>query len=161
MSKKKKRKNKKSLPSKKKKSYKSLIITLAVVLILGAVIAVSCIITYNSSPESAGIVKTFTCSKAYNASGDEVELGEVYNLRYDNYQGSMTLNNDYTFTFWMTPGAKDDGLHGGSYTYDKDKDIINATFGSGEKVKFKIARNPDGQVNHIEVPYQGYKVYMS
>ena len=99
MSKKKKRKNKKSLPSKKKKSYKSLIITLAVVLVLGAVIAVSCIITYNSSPEGAGIVKTFTCSKAYNASGDEVELGEVYNLRYDNYQGSMTLNNDYTFTF--------------------------------------------------------------
>lgn len=163
MSKKKKSKKKKTaLPKKRKKNYKSLIITLAVILAAAAAAAVSYCVYYFNSPESAGFVgKTYKCLKAYDASGDEAHLQDVYNVRYDAYQGSMTLNNDGTFSFWMKPGSADDGEHGGKYTYNKDKDIINATFGNNEKVKFKIARNADGSVEHIEVPYQGYTVYMS
>ncbi len=158
----KKKKPKRNSPTvKKKKSKKPIIIALAVV--LAVTIAVTAFAVYNNvSRNSVGIYgKTFNSMSAYDASGDEVKLQDVYNVRYDSYQGTVTFNDDDTFTFWMSPGSADDGTHKGSFTYDKDKDIINAVFDNSEKVKFTIKRNSDGSVKRIEVPYQGYTVYMN
>lgn len=47
---------------------------------------------------------------AKNASGDEVEMSEVYNTNYSAYQGSMSFSDDGTFTLWLSPGSPDDGL---------------------------------------------------
>lgn len=160
MSQKKKTKRKKSAPTPKNKSKKPYIILLAVVLAAAAVIT-TFVVMNNNARNSAGFYdRTFKSVKAYDASGDEAELQNVYNVRYDSYQGSMSLKDDGTFTFWMTPGSADDGTHGGTYTYNQDKDIIKATFGSGEKADFKIKRKTDGSIDRIEVPYQGYTVYM-
>ena len=41
---------------------------------------------------------------AKNASGDEVEMSEVYNTNYSAYQGSMSFSDDGTFTLWLSPG---------------------------------------------------------
>ncbi len=146
---------------KKKKSKKPIVIILAVVLAVG--IAITAFAVFNNvSKNSVGIYgKTFKSISAYDASGDEVKLQDVYNVLYSSYQGTAAFNDDGTFTFWMTPGSADDGTHKGTFTYNKDKDIINATFDNREKVKFTIKRNSDGSVKRIEVPYQGYTVYMS
>ncbi len=159
MSKSKKKRRKTPTPKVKKKNYKPLIVTLAVIVVaIGAIAAA--VIFSGSSGKTDFIGKTLSASKAFDSSGDEAELADVYNVRYDAYKGTMTLNDDGTFSFWMTPGSKDDGVHGGKYSYDSDKEIINATFDDGEKIKFKVIRNSDGTMKHIEVPYQGYTVYM-
>lgn len=51
---------------------------------------------------------------AKNASGDEVEMSEVYNTNYSAYQGSMSFSDDGTFTLWLSPGSPDDGTHSGN-----------------------------------------------
>lgn len=155
-SKKKKRKNNSPKPS-KKKNY--IPIAAAAVLIIAA--AVVLFFVFNNFSDGADFAgRTLTASKAFDASGDEAELAKVYNVRYDSYKGTMTFNEDGTFSFWMTPGSKDDGVHGGKYTYNADKKLINAAFDDGEKIKIKVIRNKDGSFKRVEVPYQGYKVYM-
>ena len=62
---------------------------------------------------------------AKNASGDEVEMSEVYNTNYSAYQGSMSFSDDGTFTIWLSPGSPDDGTHCGKYTVsDSDKNNL-------------------------------------
>ena len=161
MSKSKKKKRKNPIPKKKKKSLKPLIISAVAVVLIAAAVVISYIVYTNTSLSALDFTdKTLTCVKAYNASGDEAPLGEVYNVRYDNYQGTLKLNGDSTFELWLTPGSKDDGIHGGKYTYNKDKDVINAKFDNGEKAKFKVVRKKDGSFKRVEVPYKGYTVYM-
>lgn len=161
MSKKKTKKKKNTAPKKKKKNIKAVIISAAVVLTVAAAIAVSYIVYINTSLEAADFAgKSFKSVSAYDASGDEADLADVYNVRYDNYQGSMKLNGDGTFELWLFPGAKDDGEHAGKYTYNRDKQELNAKFDGGAKMKMKIIRNGDGSLKRIEVPYNGYTVYM-
>lgn len=156
-SKKKKKKRNNTNTPKKKKNYLPII---AAVVVIAAAAAVLFFIFNSPSPGADFIGKTLTASKAFDASGDEAELSKVYNVRYDAYKGTMTLNEDGTFTFWMTPGSQDDGVHGGKYTYDDNKKIINATFDDGEKIKIKVICDKNGSFNRVEVPYQGYTVYM-
>ncbi len=161
MSKKKTGKKKNNAPKKKKKNIKKLLITLAVVAVIAAAVAVSYVIYLNTSLETADFAgKTFNSVSALDASGDEADLHSVYNVRYDNYQGSMKLSGDGTFELWMTPGAKDDGEHAGTYTYDRDKQVLKAKFSGGAKAEFKLIRNDDGSLKRIEIPYNGYTVYM-
>lgn len=161
MSKSKNKKRKNQLVKKKKKSLKPIVVTAIAVALIVAAVAVSYIVYTNTSLSALDFTdKTLTSVKAYNASGDEAPLGEVYNVRYDDYRGTLKLNGDSTFELWLTPGSKDDGVHAGTYTYNRDKDIINAKFDNSEKVKFKVVRNKDGAFKRVEVPYQGYTVYM-
>ncbi len=161
MSKKKKSKKRKNpYPKKKRKNYKPLIIACAVVVLCAVLIIISYVIYLNTSLEAADFVgRDFRSVSALDASGDEVDMEDIYNVRYDSYQGSLTLKGDGTFELWLTSGSADDGTHRGSYTYDREKQIINAVFDSGEKAKFKLVRNGDNTLKRIEVPYNGYTVY--
>lgn len=148
--------------SKKKlnKNYKSLIkagcVLLAVALVFTAVYVIYAI----TSPKNSGLKNTYWESvSAYNASGDEVDMQQVYNNYYSSYQGSMRFKDDNTFTFWMSPGNPEDGTHSGVYTYNHEDDTISVEFGSGDKAKFDIVRKKDNTIKRIEVPYGDYIVY--
>ena len=95
-------------------------------------------------------------ASAHNASGDEVEVGEIYNTNYTTYQGSLSFEDDGTFEFWLSPGAPDDGTHGGKYTI-KDNSVIDVTFDNGESQNFKI-EDKNGHIASITAEYEGYKV---
>lgn len=158
MSKKKAKKRKPAAPKKKKRSYKSLIITLIVgAVIAGGVTAAYFIYEAGSLHNTVFADKRLVSTSAFTASGDEAELAEVYNVRYDDYQGSMRLKGDGTFTFWMTAGDPEDGTHSGTYTYDREKELITAEFDDGEKAEFKVVKKED-KLDYIEAPYQDYKV---
>ena len=62
---------------------------------------------------------------AKNASGDEVEMSEVYNTNYSAYQGSMSFSDDGTFTLWLSPGSPDDGTHSGKPCQIRTKSICH------------------------------------
>lgn len=158
MAKKNKKRNVKS-PKKKKKNIKSIIVSCVVVLVIAAAVVTAYIIYQNTSLDAADFSNsTFVCSSARDASGDEADMSDVYNLRYDNYQGSLKLSGDGSFEFWMSPGTKDDGVHAGTYTYNREKQVLNAKFDNGEKVNFKLVRGADGGLKRIEAPYNGYTV---
>lgn len=157
---KKKNKRKNTQKTKKKKNLKPLIGWLSALLAIVVIVAVSYIYYYNTSLQTTDFANTAWKSvTAYNASNKKVSIKKVYNNYYDNYQGSMELKGDGTFTFWMSVGDPSDGTHSGSYTYDRDSQILNATFGNGEEAEFKIIRNEDNTIDHIEAPYDGYTVW--
>ena len=93
---------------------------------------------------------------AKNASEDEVELAEVYNVKYTNYQGYLTFDKEGTFQLWMSPGSPEDGTHTG--TFELDGDTIKATFDEGTKTEFYIQRE-DGLIKTIKLGYDEYTVY--
>jgi hypothetical protein len=161
MSKKKsKKKQQSNIKKPKKKNLKSLIILICVCVAICAVIVVSYFIYMSTSLEGTDFANTIWRSKsAYDASADEVDITTVYNNRYDNYQGSLTLKSSGEFEFWMSPGDPEDGTHKGDYTYDREKEQLSATFDSGEEATFKIIRNSDNTIDHIEVPYEDYTVW--
>lgn len=157
---KKKNKKKNTAPKKKRKNLKPLIAWLSVLLVIVLIVGISYIVYYNTSLQTTDFANTHWKSvTAYNDSNKKVSIIKVYNNYYDNYQGSMELKGDGTFTFWMNVGDPNDGTHNGSYTYNRDSQILNATFGNGEKTKFKIIRNEDNTIDHIEAPYDGYTVW--
>lgn len=157
---KKKKKRKPQQIQPKKKSIKPLIITLCVAIAVIAAIVVSYLVWKNTSLEAADFVgKEWVSVEARNASGDEVDIFEVYNVTYNNYNGRLGLNGDGSFTFWMSPGDEDDGTHTGKYTYDRENEKLNLSFDSGDKKTLKIKRLSDGSIERIEAPYNGYTVY--
>lgn len=157
MSKKKKRNPHTKKP--KKKSIKPLIITLcAAAVVIGAIVA-AYVLWQNFSLEATDFVnKEWVSVEAFDSDGEKVDIFEVYDVTYNNYNGRLNLKGDGTFDFWMSPGDADDGTHSGSYSYDRDKEQLNMTFDSGEKAKYKIIRKNDS-IERIEVPYNGYTVY--
>lgn len=98
-------------------------------------------------------------STARNASGDEVEMSEIYNTNYTSYQGSLTFNDDGRFSLWLSPGTADDGTHTGSYTVNGD-DEVEACFDDGTNTIFKIERK-NGSANGIIINYNDYDIYFS
>lgn len=92
---------------------------------------------------------------AKNASGDEVELAEVYNVNYSSYTGSLEFKED-TFELWLSPGSPDDGTHSGSYVCVED-DRINVLYDQGTATEFKVKYNGD-KVAYIVVNYSDYQV---
>lgn len=96
-------------------------------------------------------------NNAKNASGDEVELAQVYNAVYSNYHGSLTFDKDGTFELWLSPGDPGDGTHTGTYEVTED-DKINALFDEGTQTQFIINRHNDS-IESITVYYDEYEVY--
>ena len=159
MSKKKTKKKKNQAPKKKKRDIKSLLILLAVVAVVGFIIGGFYLNYRLTSLECTDFADShFESVKAFDASGDEANLKEVYDNRYDAFTGSLDIMGDGTFSFWMSVGYADDGTHKGEYTYDRSKEVLNATFDNGDKAKFRIIRKDGGAIDYIEAPYQDYKI---
>ena len=164
MSKTKKKRNKKHQPVKKKKSNKKAIIITVCVACAAALIGAGAIIADRlTNVKYADFVgKAFKSQSAYDSKGKEVDLRNVYvnAERYDTYTGSLGFNEDSTFTMWMGPGP-DDGSHDGTFTYNLGDSVINAEFKNGNKVKFKIVRDKNGDLERIEAPYEDYTIYFA
>lgn len=133
-------------------------ITVTVVLLVIVVAVVALIFTMHNKAND--IVGTdWVSSSAVNASGDEVEMAEVYNTSYTSYQGSLSFKDDGTFSLWLTPGTSEDGTHSGKYTVNGD--TITAAFDDGETTtSFYIHRNGD-KIESISLNYEDYEVYFT
>ena len=147
-------------PQKKQTKKLPIIIGIIVVAIITAATAlsiVSCTSQQNRSNELCSY--QWIPSTAKNASGDEVEMSEIYNTNYTSYQGSLTFNDDGRFSLWLTPGTADDGTHTGSFTVNSN-DEIEAYFDDGTNTIFKIERK-NGNANGIIINYNDYEIYFS
>lgn len=94
---------------------------------------------------------------AKNASDDEVDVNEIYNVYYSNYQGHLTFEKDGSFSLWINPGDPDDGTHGGTFELKDDK--IIADFDEGTETEFELERGEDGYIKTIKMGYEDYTVY--
>lgn len=164
MSKTKKKKAKKHQIVKKKKSHKKTIIVSVCVAVAAVLIIAGAIVTDRlTNVKYADFVgKSFKSQSAYDSKGKEVDLRDVYvnAERYDTYTGSLGFGEDSTFTMWMGPGP-DDGSHDGTFTYNMGDSVIDAEFKNGNKIKFKIVRDKNGDLKRIEAPYEDYTIYFS
>ena len=142
------------------KSKKRKVRTIVVLVIVAAVIAcaVTAVILINQHNKAANQLydTRWVPVSAKNASEDEVELSEVYDVKYSNYQGNLTFDKEGTFQLWMSPGLPEDGTHTG--TFELDGDTIKATFDEGTKTEFYIQRE-DGLIKTIKLGYDEYTVY--
>ena len=144
------------LRKKKKKKIKAIIAcSIAAVVIACTVTALILVSRYQANAnELYGV--TWTPVSAKNASEDEVDVSEIYDVMYSNYQGSLTFEKDGTFRFWMAPGLPDDGTHSG--TFEVDGDTIKACFDEGTQTEFFIDRD-NGEIKTIQLGYNDYTVY--
>ena len=156
MSKKKAKKTSKNNKSVSKHKTSKAPFIIAAICIAIAVAVIVLINTFGNSLKSELVNSAWVPASAHNASGDEVEVGEIYNTNYTTYQGSLSFEDDGTFEFWLSPGAPDDGTHGGKYTI-KDNSVIDVTFDNGESQNFKI-EDKNGHIASITAEYEGYKV---
>ena len=97
----------------------------------------------------------WVAQSAKNASGDEVDVREVYQVRYAQYRGTLSFDDTHHFSLWLQPGDASDGTHTGTYEIAGDKAV--ATFDSGDVAAFPLVVR-DGQVMQIEVAYDDYVV---
>lgn len=160
MSKSKKFKKKKNVNpvvnSKRKANTKKAIIATIAVLLIAVVVCALLLSIKNKSDISN---TEWVSSSAVNASGDEVEMAEVYNTNYTTYKGSLSLKDDGTFSLWLTPGTAEDGTHSGKYSVLGD--TITAIFDDGETTTdFKIHRKGE-EIDSISLNYEDYEVYFT
>lgn len=139
---------------KKKRNIKPVIIGLSVVVAIAALVAYIMLKPPTMQEEISSIL--WSADSAQDASGDEVEMDEIYKAYYTSYNGSVTFSENGTFNFWLGPGNPDDGTHAGTYTV-KDSSTISAVFDNGEETEFKISRS-NGKITSITADYNGYKV---
>lgn len=138
----------------KKASYKKpLIITAVCVVLIAAAITVAALIG-GSMPESLANTSWISVS-ASNSADEAVELNEIYNTYYSNYQGTLEFSDDGTFALWLTPGEPGDGSHNG--TYKTEGDTVKADFEGGNPAEFKLERD-GSKIKSILVNYGEYKV---
>ena len=154
------KKSKKRVPEKSRKkknkiSLKKLLIGAAVV---AAIVALTVFLVIKTNADNAKLELKNTrwvSQSAVNASGDEVDVREVYNVRYSNYQGRLEFNDKNGFELWLAPGDLDDGTHTGTYQLEGDK--VNAVFDEGTEAEFDVVRE-DGKIRRIDVGYDNYIV---
>lgn len=158
MSKKSKKKNT-AVKSKKHTSKLKIIIFVAALCVVIGIIVSAVFINTNSDTAR---IKNALCNTnwiptlATDSSGDEVDMAQIYNSNYTSYKGSLDYFDNDSFSFWMTPGASDDGTHSGRYEV-ADENTVNMYFDDGTNTQFSIKYN-DGQVLSVEVNYDGYKI---
>lgn len=93
---------------------------------------------------------------AKNASGDEVDMSEVYSTNYSAYQGSMSFSDDGTFTLWLSPGSPDDGTHSGKYTVSAS-DKVNLSFDNGTNTTAALKQS-NGIITAVVLKYNDYEI---
>lgn len=125
----------------------------ACVFIIVAIVAVNVL----SPSATAGLTSSaWVPEGAKNASGDEVEMSEVYNTNYSAYQGSMSFSDDGTFTLWLSPGTPDDGTHSGKYTVS-DSDKVNLSFDDGTNTSVTL-KQKNGKISALMLKYNDYDI---
>lgn len=147
-------------PQKKQSKKLPIIISciiVAIIIAASAILIVSCSSQQNRNNELCAY--QWIPSTAKNASGDEVEMSEIYNTNHTSYQGSLTFNDNGRFSLWLSPGTSDDGTHTGSFTVNSD-DEIEAYFDDGTNTKFKVERK-NGSANGIIINYNDYEIYFT
>lgn len=141
---------------KKKKKKIRAVITAVISLAVVACIVVSCILITQYSDRAEQLYRhKWVPVSAKNASDDEVDISEVYNVMYSNYQGNLSFSKDGTFQLWLSPGDPSDGTHTGSFEI-KD-DIIKADFDEGTQTEFMLERE-NGYIKTITIGYDEYTV---
>ena len=153
----KKKNNKVNIPKKKKSNKLPIFITSAVVFIIAVIIVIVSVSSCSNLSELYDY--TWVPYIAHNASGDEVEMSEVYNTNYSSYQGSLTFKDNGTFSLWLSPGTPDDGTHSGTYKLESDNKI-SVKFDEGTQTTFDIVRD-NGEIKNIIVNYNAYEVTFS
>ena len=155
----KKKPEKRSAPQKsgktKKKNPKTIIIAVIAGVLVAAVIAILVVITVQDNAKHILRNTRWGSQTAKNASGDEVDIRSVYNVKYSTYQGQLTFDGENKFELWMSPGNKSDGTHSG--VYELNGDTLSVTFDEGTKLDGKLTRK-DGKITSIEIPYGEYFV---
>lgn len=150
-------KKKKTFNNPKKKPFpvKKLIVAIIALLIVAALV-VFIVITSNIQREKDALKSTsWVPYSAKNASGDQVELDEIYQTKYSNYQGNLHFDDSNHFELWLSPGIADDGTHTGTYELFDDK--LTAAFDDGSKSDFKLTKQ-NNRITAIEVVYDTYTV---
>lgn len=146
----------KTIKNKKKRTKTIIGVSIAAAVVICATVAIVLISQYTARANQLYDV-TWVPVSARNASEDEVDVQEIYDVYYSNYQGSLKFNKDGTFDFWMAPGLPDDGTHTG--TFELDGDTIKVTFDEGTQTDFYIRRE-DGYIKTIKLGYNDYTVYL-
>lgn len=158
---KKKNKKKQDNPSKTKPRRKAPIVIaiIACAICAGLIVFFCCRAIDDSSKKSELCNVSWVSSSAFNSSGDEVELAEVYNTNYTSYQGSLTFMEDGRFSLWLSPGSSDDGTHSGTYSVI-DSSTIAVTFDEGTETEFFVERK-NNKITSISLSYDNYVVYFT
>lgn len=125
----------------------------ACIFIIAAIVAVKLL----SSSESAELTSSaWVPEGAKNASGDEVDMSEVYSTNYSTYQGSMSFSDDDTFTLWLSPGSPDDGTHSGKYSVSAS-DKVNLSFDNGTNTTAALKQS-NGIITAVVLKYNDYEI---
>lgn len=138
-----------------KKQLKKIIIGAAAAVLAIAAVALFVIQAHRDSAEHALRGTQWVSQSAKTASGDEVDIRQVYNVKYSQYQGKLTFDDQNHFELWLHPGDASDGTHTGTYELKEDK--LTAAFDEGTVADFSLVRS-DGNVVQIDVPYDDYIV---
>lgn len=158
-SKSKKKNGNKTANIKKSVNKLKIILPIAVALAIAGIIVAITVANLNSDTVK---IKNGICDKkwvpafASDASGDEVDMAQIYSTNYSSYQGSLEYFDDDTFSFWLSPGVPDDGTHSGKYEVADNKQV-NMYFDDGTNTQFDI-KYEDSQVISIEVNYDDYEI---
>lgn len=139
----------------KKFSVKKLIIAICVIAVIAAVTVFIGLKACSDSAKTALNDTEWYSASATDASGDQVDMGEIYQVKYSNYQGGLKFTDDNRFQFWLSPGDPADGLHSGVYELKDDKIVV--IFDEGTQTEFSLVRE-NGEVKQIQVNYDDYKV---
>lgn len=141
----------------KKSSKKNVIIAVSVLAAVAVLVSVIVVISISEASRKAQLYSySWTPFSAKNASGDEADMSEVYNVNYESYKGSLNFREDGTFSLWMKPGDADDGTHTGVYNIDSDKEIT-LIFDNGSQTKLEVTKNDNG-IESFVLPYGEYAV---
>lgn len=144
-------------PAVKKSAKKNIIIAVAVLAVIAVLVSVIVVINVSEASRKSQLYSySWIPSSAKNASGDEAEMSEVYNVNYESYKGSLNFREDGTFSLWMKPGDADDGTHTGIYNIDSDKQIT-LSFDNGSEVKLEVTKN-NNSIESFVLPYGDYTV---
>lgn len=145
-----------AIKKKNKKKKTAAVVSSVIAACVFAIIAIVAVNMLSSSDTSDLTSASWAPEGAKNASGDEVEMSEVYSTNYSSYQGSMTFSDDGTFKLWLSPGNPDDGTHSGKYTLS-DSDKINLSFDDGTNTSASLSRK-NGKISAIVLNYNDYEV---
>lgn len=150
---------KKKLTAQKNRKKKLSIKKLIAAVIAGLLVAVFIVFVVFKANEQAAkeVLKNtdWIPYSAKNASGDQVDLNEVYQTKYSNYQGNLHFDDSHHFELWLSPGIAGDGTHTGTYELFENK--INVKFDDGTENDFKVNKT-DNHITTIEVKYNDYTV---
>lgn len=127
------------------------------VVVLAAIIVIVVVNIFSSVRDSQLYNFGWVAASATNSSGDEVDMGEVYKVNYSSYQGTLTFNENGTFSLWLSPGSADDGTHTGVYAFTDDS-TIDVIFDDGTVTSFTVNRK-SGEIDSIVINYNEYDVY--